>query len=104
MILVMGLGFVGLSTALGFYEKGRSVVGLDLDRTIVDSLNRGNVPFFDRTISDSLSNIDPARISFTTELSKQQNKALEAIFICVGTPSLGDGDVDLSQVYSAFER
>ena len=75
MILVMGLGFVGLSTALGFYEKGRSVIGLDLDRTIVDSLDRGDVPFFDKTLLDSLSNIDPTRISFTTELSKEQNKA-----------------------------
>ena len=45
MILVMGLGFVGLSTALGFYEKGRSVVGLDLDRTIVDSLIAAMCPF-----------------------------------------------------------
>lgn len=103
MILVMGLGFVGLSTALGFYEKGHAVVGLDLNQNVVDALNYGNTPYFDETISTSLSGVDYNRIKFVTQLTAEQTKLIEAIFICVGTPSLPDGNVDLSQVSRAFE-
>ena len=44
MLTVIGLGFVGLTTALGFAEKGFKVYGYEIDRPRIDSLGAGKVP------------------------------------------------------------
>src|SRR5438552_1384624 len=41
-IAIVGLGYVGLPLSLQFARSGVSVIGLDIDQTKVDSLNRGN--------------------------------------------------------------
>jgi len=46
MITVIGLGFVGLTTALGFADKGFRVFGLDNDKNRFESLLKNRVPFF----------------------------------------------------------
>mgnify|MGYP000870016533 CR=1 FL=1 len=44
-ICVLGLGYIGLPTALLFAAHGANVVGVDVKQSVVDCLNHGNLPF-----------------------------------------------------------
>ena len=45
MVTVFGLGFVGLTTALGFAYMGRTVYGIDVDEERKARLRNGDLPF-----------------------------------------------------------
>ena len=47
MINVIGLGFVGLTTALGFAHKGLSVTGVDRNKNKIKSLKINKIDFFE---------------------------------------------------------
>ena len=46
-IVVVGLGYVGLTTALGLANLGHSVLGVDTDTEKLALLSRGQVPFYE---------------------------------------------------------
>ena len=46
MVTVVGLGFVGLTTALGFAEYGHKVYGIEADELRREIICAGKVPFF----------------------------------------------------------
>ena len=54
-ITIFGMGFVGLTTALGFAEKGHSVYGYDVDSVRADLINSGNMPFLEPGLDDALT-------------------------------------------------
>ena len=70
MINVIGLGYIGLPTALTFAKNKVSVVGTDINKKLVNSLNEGKLSFeekgLDKLFSDALS----SGIEFTTEYQK----------------------------------
>ena len=43
VVTVFGLGFVGLTTAVGFAEKGITVYGMDVDTKRMDILKEGRL-------------------------------------------------------------
>lgn len=93
---VVGLGRVGLVTAVCFAEKGFIVFGMDKDREKIEKLKDKEVPFFEPNLAELLrKNYD--RLVFTDSI-KEITENCEVIFLCVGTPSLPDGRADLSQV------
>ena len=95
---VVGLGHVGLVTAACFAEVGHTVIGTDSMAEKLDSLERGNVPFFEPELEDLVrSGMEKGRLRFVRELVPLVEEA-EVIFICVGTPRMPDGSADLSQV------
>ena len=55
MIGVIGLGFVGLTTALGFSEKGFSVIGYDNDVDKSQIIKNKEIPFFEPGLKQALS-------------------------------------------------
>ncbi|MEM0135576.1 MAG: hypothetical protein QXU18_10220, partial [Thermoplasmatales archaeon] len=55
MIGVVGLGFVGLTTALGFAEKGIMVTAVDNDQNKISTINRGEIPFWEPGLKDALN-------------------------------------------------
>ena len=46
-VSVVGLGYVGLPTALSFHEAGFVVNGIDISEEVVSSIKSGNIPFTD---------------------------------------------------------
>ena len=54
MVTVFGLGFVGLTTALGFAHLGYKVYGVDVDEKRKEILKSGNIPFFEPFMEDVL--------------------------------------------------
>jgi UDPglucose 6-dehydrogenase len=100
-IAVIGSGYVGLTTAACFAHHGHHVVGVDIDRERVDSLNKGTIPIFEDGLEELVRDgISSGHLSFTTQADVAV-AASEYIFLCLPTPQDEDGSADLSYVLSA---
>ena len=96
-ISVIGAGYVGLTTAACLAEIGHMVCCADSDEQKLSLLRSGQMPFFEPYLNEIVSrNCISGKLRFeTTEIAVA---GAEAIFICVGTPPLENGDADLSAV------
>src|SRR5712692_8917721 len=98
---VLGLGHVGLPTALGFAELGWSVIGTDSESVRVRTVGEGKPPFYEPGMGELLSkHLASGRFRVIEGVGEAVRQA-EVLFICVGTPQREDGSADLSQVESA---
>lgn len=99
-VSIIGAGYVGVITALGFGELGHEVMVMDQDVNKINQLVSGQMPFYERGAQESLqSNISAGKVHFTCSMSDVIEFA-ELIFLCVGTPPLDDGSADLSAIES----
>ena len=97
-IAVLGLGHVGLPTAVGFSSLGWNVIGADEDAAKVDLVKAGKVPFFEPGLDDLLNrSLASGKFQATSEVT-HAIRAATVVFICVGTPQREDGAADLSQI------
>jgi UDPglucose 6-dehydrogenase len=97
----MGLGHVGLPTALGFAELGWTVVGTDSDESKVAAVTSGAPPFFEPGLEELLRrHLASGRFRALPDVGETVRQA-EILFICVGTPHCEDGSADLSQIEGA---
>ena len=95
---VIGLGYVGLPLAITASEAGLDVIGFDVDRARVASLNAGTSHIEDVTsaeLKDALAN----GASFTDEPSRLA--AADALFIAVPSPLGRNRQPDVSYIKSA---
>lgn len=98
---VLGLGHVGLPTALGFAELGFHVLGTDSDTAKVEMISKGQAPFFEPEMGELLvKHLASGRFRPTLSLDEAV-RGSDILFICVGTPHDAEGAADLSQVESA---
>ena len=99
-IAVVGLGHVGMPTALGLAELGWRVLGADDDADKVRRIAAGELPFYEPGVEALLGrHLDSSRFRATTDVPAAV-EAADVIFVCVGTPQRDDGSADLSQVES----
>ena len=103
MIGVIGLGFVGLTTALGFSDKGIPTLGYDINEHKTEQIKAGEIPFFEPGLKDALSRNINNCFRFSNSVERLVS-ASEVIFICVGTPQGLDGKADINQVKSSIEN
>lgn len=101
-VSVFGLGFVGLTTALGFAETGCRVFGIDVDKERKRSLRNGTVPFHEPHM-EGILNKHFNRSFFITDDISEAVKESTYIFYCVGTPYGADGSADLTYLFSAID-
>lgn len=102
MVTVFGLGFVGLTTALGFAHLGYEVFGIDVDEERMDTLRRGEIPFFEPYMEDVLKE-HLNRNFFVTDDVKKAVSSSDFIFFCVGTPYGRNGSADLTYLFRALD-
>lgn len=102
MITVVGLGFVGLTTALGLSSYGYKVYGYDLDQGRLEMLRQGRIPFYELHLQEALNRYALANFILAADLA-QAVKDSQVIFFCVGTPSRADGSADLKYLLRAVE-
>ena len=104
-VVMIGTGYVGLVSGAGFSEFGIDVICVDKDQDKIESLIRGEMPFFEPGLEDLVAtSVKAGRLTFTTDFTAAVAGA-DAVFIAVGTPSRrGDGYADLSFVYGAAEE
>jgi UDPglucose 6-dehydrogenase len=97
-ISVIGCGYVGLVTGACFAEIGHHVTCTDNDESKIVTLRAGKLPIYEPHL-DALveKNIREGRLHFTSNAGEAVRSS-EAVFICVGTPPLDNGDADLSAI------
>lgn len=98
-ISVIGAGYVGLTTAACLAEIGHQVLCADSDVDKLKKLHAGRIPFFEPHLDLLVKrNAASGRLQFTSPAEAIQKG--DAIFICVGTPPLENGEADLSAIES----
>lgn len=103
-VCVIGAGYVGLVTGVGFAETGNNVVCADLDPGKIAALNRGETPIFEPGLEELIRrNIAGGRLTFTTSVEEAIMPA-EIVFIAVGTPPRSDGAANLMAVDAVAEQ
>ncbi len=102
-ISVIGTGYVGLTTAVGFAVQGHKVYCVDIDENKIDLIKSGKAPIFEENLEENLKKVlDKGLLIPTTGLSSAIQDT-DISFICVGTPSNDDGSIDLKYIYKASE-
>ncbi|MGU0353432.1 nucleotide sugar dehydrogenase [Clostridium perfringens] len=96
---VIGLGYIGLPTALSFAGAGIAVIGTDYNKEIVDTLNNGKVTFKEDGLYDLYKEALNKGVEFSSEYAKT-NKYI----ITVPTPYIKESKkLDAQYVISAVE-
>ncbi|MEF8832923.1 MAG: UDP-glucose/GDP-mannose dehydrogenase family protein, partial [Candidatus Thermoplasmatota archaeon] len=102
-ISIIGTGYVGLVSGVGFAKHGHEVICVDIDEEIVDSINNSVPPIYEEGLEELLEKVvDSGNLSATTDLESAVEKT-DITFICVGTPSRKDGSIDTSAIEIAAE-
>ncbi len=97
-ITVLGMGHIGLPTALGLADLGWNVIGADSDSRKVGLIRGGDPIFFEPGLNDLLSkHLGSGRFQPVDDIDSAIRDA-SIIFICVGTPQKANGQADLAQV------
>jgi GDP-mannose 6-dehydrogenase len=103
-ISIMGLGYVGAVSAGCLAEEGHEVIGVDPQQSKVDLINAGKTPIIEKDIGDIIQrNVLEGRLRATTDVIAAV-KHTDLSLICVGTPSLGNGHIDLKYVKRVCEQ
>ncbi len=97
-ISVFGLGYVGTVTAACLAHKGNRVIGVDLSPIKVEALETGRSPIVEPRVPELVGECHQAgRLHATSDAAKAVMQS-EISFLCVGTPSLRNGKLDLGHI------
>ncbi|MBX9717229.1 MAG: nucleotide sugar dehydrogenase, partial [Microbacteriaceae bacterium] len=100
-ISVIGCGYLGAVHAAAMAELGHEVVGIDVDPLKIDTLAKGDAPFFEPGLTELLERgIAAGGLSVSTDIEAARGAAVH--FIAVGTPQRPDGSADLTAVHAAI--
>lgn len=104
-IVVIGGGYVGLVTAVCFAKKRHQVTLVERDAAKLTRLQAGIVPFYEPQLEAlmhaAMKEHDMVPVA---QLNQSVLDAADIVFICVGTPSLPDGSVDLTAMYGVADE
>lgn len=98
-ISIIGTGYVGLVSGACFARLGHRVICVDIDSEKVDKINNQISPIYEKDLDEILTT-SKDNIKATTSYSEAIENS-DITFICVGTPSEEDGDIDLKYVDQA---
>jgi len=97
-ISLFGLGYVGSVSAASFAHMGHKVTGVDISKTKVEMLDSGRTPIIEARMEELVSAANKScRLHATTDSIAAVLES-DISFVCVGTPSLRSGKLDLSHV------
>ena len=100
MVNVIGLGYIGLPTALMLSSHGVTVIGTDYNKELVETLNAGKTTFKETGLDDLFQSALQSGISFTTDY-----QITDTYIVSVPTPyDKFSKKVDAAYVVSAVEK
>lgn len=103
-ISIFGLGYVGVVSAGCLANDGHEVVGVDPVQTKVDLINKGHSPIVEAEIGEIIAaKVQSGRLR-ATEDPAQAIRETELSFVCVGTPSQANGNLDLHYIRRICEQ
>jgi UDPglucose 6-dehydrogenase len=101
-ISVVGAGYVGLCTAVGFASKGYTVTACDVDEQKISKINAGIPPFHEPGLEEKLKEIiQNGNLKGVVGQVERVILETDLTFVAVGTPSKPDGSIDLRYIESA---
>ena len=103
-IVIVGTGYVGLVTGVGFAEQGHEVSFIDLDTSKINKLKNKDLPFYEPELDKYFSKDENfERMSFNADYASINWNNVEVVFICVQTPNNSDtNSVDTKFLESAI--
>ncbi len=97
-ISVLGLGYVGAVSSACLANLGHTVIGVDTNPTKVALISDGKSPIVEADLEDLVrKGVDSGRLFATLDLEHAIQNS-EISMICVGTPSLVNGGIDLNHI------
>lgn len=103
-LCIVGMGYVGLTTATCFADLGNQVIGLDIDENRVADLNAGRLPIYEPGLEELVRrNARAGRLRFTSNYADALSNS-DFAFIAVNTPSGAEGEANMRYVRSAAEE
>jgi UDPglucose 6-dehydrogenase len=103
-LCMVGAGYVGLVTAVCLADAGVHVRLLDIDQARLAALRHGRAPIHEPLLDDLLAKVlANGRLALHDDAAAAMGGAA-VIMIAVGTPPLGDGRADLTQVRAAVSQ
>ncbi|MBR1443805.1 MAG: nucleotide sugar dehydrogenase, partial [Firmicutes bacterium] len=97
---IVGLGYIGLPTSLMFASNGIEVVGTDLNKDLVNTLNQKKLTFEEKNLEQLFNKALDAGIKFSTELEKT-----DRYIITVPTPYIKESKkIDPKYVVAAVKN
>lgn len=95
---IIGTGYVGLVSGVCFAENGNNVLCMDVDEKKIERLKKGDPVIYEPGLEELLEkNLNEGRVEFTNSLKDVVQKT-DVIFMCLPTPPLEDGSVDMRRV------
>ena len=103
-VSIFGLGYVGAVTATCLAELGHEVIGADLQQEKVDAFNAGLSPIIEPELSEMLAKVRrEGRLRATMDAEEAVRESSVSI-VCVGTPSLESGRLNLAFIRKVSEQ
>ena len=103
-VSIFGLGYVGAVSAACLAADGHEVIGVDRARTKVDLINAGQSPIIETDIGEIIAaNVRTGRLRATDDAARAIRET-ELSFVCVGTPSQTNGNLDLTYIRRVCEE
>lgn len=97
-ISILGLGYVGCVSAACFAQDGHHVIGVDVNPIKVEIINAGHSPIIEAGLADILSEAVQNGLLTATSDTLEAIAKTDLTFVCVGTPSAGNGNLDLRYI------
>ena len=103
-IVVIGVGYVGLISGLGFAKLNHNVQFLDIDSEKIDKLKNNIPPFFEPELNQFLNNQELKNIiNFHDTYDSISWNETDIVMVCVQTPALDDKEIDVSFLSNVFQ-
>ena len=103
-VSVFGMGYVGAVTAACLAHRGHRVMGVDVNPAKMEMLQSGRAPVLEPGLDQLVrEGREACRLQATTDPMVAVSQS-EISFICVGTPSLPNGRLDVSAVQRCCEE
>ena len=105
VITVFGLGFVGLTTSLGFAEYGHTVYGVEVNEERLNVIKDGKLPFLEEGLDEALTrHLNHRFHPISTDGLAKAIAESDCVYFCVGTPYGKDGQADLTYLFGAIDQ
>ncbi len=103
-VSIFGLGYVGTVSAGCLANDGHKVIGVDPVHTKVDLINSGQSPIIEADIGEIIASTAQVGRLRATDDAAQAIQETELSFVCVGTPSQANGNLDLKYIKRVCEQ
>ena len=101
-ITIVGVGYVGLVTAICLASKGHNIICIDNNKEKIDMLKNCKSPIFEPRVEEYMHRFQN-NLKYTSDIIEAY-KNTDIIIICVGTPENEDGSVNLNLIYKVSEE